>query len=263
MGNVEIGRCGFCNDVKPVNRFYMYPSLYKKPENTKGLYNDGDYFIITYWCNDCGKPAIEKNYYDPNRPLFKDANDVRDFLAKNPDMFSYTPGYKDLEGLIKQIEARSKIKNNVDNIKSYLRKQPDYIRYQGYPNDLRQEMHSDYIKRENANHSPSASNPMRKEIQYLEYCLRHGKKLHQIHSGISWVRNDFDKCIGSNGTICTLKFVLDDIEKYPTLWVVVDEERGEKELFSPEAKPKPKLSMFQRFVNAIRNKINSKLIKVK
>lgn len=60
-GEVEQGECNFCHDIKPVNRTYLYPSKYVKPEKFEDrdeLYNQGDYFIIIRTCNDCGEPKI-------------------------------------------------------------------------------------------------------------------------------------------------------------------------------------------------------------
>ena len=59
-GEVEFDKCDFCHEEKHVERTYLKPSKYVKPEfpdNTK-LYNDGDYFIIIKTCYDCGVPKI-------------------------------------------------------------------------------------------------------------------------------------------------------------------------------------------------------------
>jgi len=56
---IEIDTCHFCQEVKPVERTYLYPSKYKKLKtnfNNK-LYNEGDYFIIIKTCKDCGIPS--------------------------------------------------------------------------------------------------------------------------------------------------------------------------------------------------------------
>ena len=95
MSDQEVGRCGFCQSIKPVNRLYLYPSLYKKPEDIserKALHNEGDYFIMVYFCSDCGIPAIPElrrgddiKSYTPNgdRPRFPKINKEDDIeLAK-------------------------------------------------------------------------------------------------------------------------------------------------------------------------------------
>lgn len=59
MGEQEISKCDFCQEVKPVERTYLFPSKYVKSDDSVGnqhLYNQGDYFIIVYTCNDCGVP---------------------------------------------------------------------------------------------------------------------------------------------------------------------------------------------------------------
>lgn len=61
MNDVESGTCDFCHLVKPVERTYLRPTLYKRPENLTeavNLYNEGNYFIIIRTCSDCGKPKI-------------------------------------------------------------------------------------------------------------------------------------------------------------------------------------------------------------
>jgi hypothetical protein len=62
MGDIEIGKCDFCNEVKPVERTYLRPSKYVKPVNPEEylkLYNEGSYFIIIRTCSDCGVPKSE------------------------------------------------------------------------------------------------------------------------------------------------------------------------------------------------------------
>lgn len=59
MGEIEVAQCSFCKETKQVNRTYLKPSKYVKPENLEErnkLYNQGDYFIILWHCNDCGEP---------------------------------------------------------------------------------------------------------------------------------------------------------------------------------------------------------------
>jgi hypothetical protein len=61
MSKIEHNTCDFCHLDKPVERTYLRPTLYKKPEDlTKAikLYNEGNYFIIIRSCSDCGKPKI-------------------------------------------------------------------------------------------------------------------------------------------------------------------------------------------------------------
>jgi hypothetical protein len=60
-GDIEMDKCDFCNEVKPVERTYLRPSKYVKPvfpENTK-LYNDGNYWVIVRTCHECGTPTTE------------------------------------------------------------------------------------------------------------------------------------------------------------------------------------------------------------
>jgi len=58
MGETEIDKCDFCKEIKPIERTYLYPSKYKKPqgEDKYKLYNEGNYFIIVRTCSDCGTP---------------------------------------------------------------------------------------------------------------------------------------------------------------------------------------------------------------
>lgn len=57
MGDIQIDKCDFCKEIKPVERTYLKPSNYVKPkQNYLNLYNEGDYFIIINTCIDCGKP---------------------------------------------------------------------------------------------------------------------------------------------------------------------------------------------------------------
>ena len=58
MGDQEVSKCDFCHEVKPVERTYLKPSLFIKPEypNNLKLYNEGDYFMIVYTCHECGVP---------------------------------------------------------------------------------------------------------------------------------------------------------------------------------------------------------------
>ena len=58
-GDVEQDCCDFCREIKPVERTYLRPSKYVKPESFEEydkLYNQGGYFIIVKTCNDCGVP---------------------------------------------------------------------------------------------------------------------------------------------------------------------------------------------------------------
>lgn len=57
--DIEMNICQFCRQKKQVQRLYLYPSNYIKPDIKKEalkLYNEGDYFTFIYYCNDCGKP---------------------------------------------------------------------------------------------------------------------------------------------------------------------------------------------------------------
>jgi len=58
-GDVELDKCDFCKEVKPVERTYLRPSKYIKPNNIEeatSLYNEGEYFIIVKTCTNCGTP---------------------------------------------------------------------------------------------------------------------------------------------------------------------------------------------------------------
>jgi hypothetical protein len=57
MGDVEMDKCDFCHEIKLVERTYLKPTKYVKPEKLEDfdkLYNQGSYFIIIRTCNDCG-----------------------------------------------------------------------------------------------------------------------------------------------------------------------------------------------------------------
>jgi hypothetical protein len=59
MGAIEQGQCDFCKEIKSVQRTYLRPSKYKKPEDAIEackLYNEGNYFLIIRTCSDCGTP---------------------------------------------------------------------------------------------------------------------------------------------------------------------------------------------------------------
>ena len=50
-------KCDFCHEIKLVERTYLKPTKYVKPEKLEDfdkLYNQGSYFIIIRTCNDCG-----------------------------------------------------------------------------------------------------------------------------------------------------------------------------------------------------------------
>jgi len=58
-GDVEKSECSFCHEVKLVSRMYLRPSNYVKPKDPVEyckLYNEGSYFIIIWYCADCGCP---------------------------------------------------------------------------------------------------------------------------------------------------------------------------------------------------------------
>jgi hypothetical protein len=58
-GAVEHAQCDFCKQDKPVERIYLRPSKYTKPEKFEDydkLYNQGNYFIYITTCFDCGPP---------------------------------------------------------------------------------------------------------------------------------------------------------------------------------------------------------------
>jgi hypothetical protein len=78
-GEIEKDKCDFCKEIKPVERTYLKPSKYKKPQlkdfydvddprgcsssehddyvkKINSLYNQGDYFITIKTCTDCGTP---------------------------------------------------------------------------------------------------------------------------------------------------------------------------------------------------------------
>lgn len=61
IGDVEIGTCSFCQKEKYVSRAFIKPSKYIQPVDIKErskLHNEGNYFVILWYCNDCGKPQI-------------------------------------------------------------------------------------------------------------------------------------------------------------------------------------------------------------
>lgn len=60
-GDVEFDKCDFCHEEKPVERTYLRPTKYVKPENPEEyvkLYNEGGYFIIVKTCFECGVPKV-------------------------------------------------------------------------------------------------------------------------------------------------------------------------------------------------------------
>lgn len=60
-GDIEKGICNFCLKEKIVSRTYLRPTKYVKPEKFEvynNLYNQGDYFIIIFTCDECGVPKI-------------------------------------------------------------------------------------------------------------------------------------------------------------------------------------------------------------
>lgn len=59
-GEIELNKCDFCQETKPVERTYLRPSKYQKPDKEKALklYNEGNYFITIRTCLDCGTPKI-------------------------------------------------------------------------------------------------------------------------------------------------------------------------------------------------------------
>lgn len=59
-GESEVSLCDFCHEEKPVERTYLRPSKYVKPEHPENLklHNEGDYFIIVWTCGDCGVPKL-------------------------------------------------------------------------------------------------------------------------------------------------------------------------------------------------------------
>jgi hypothetical protein len=59
-GEIEFGKCDFCQQAKQVERTYLHPSKYVKEQGAfinKTLYNEGDYFIIVKTCSECGTPT--------------------------------------------------------------------------------------------------------------------------------------------------------------------------------------------------------------
>lgn len=60
MGNIEQDKCDFCKEIKAVERTYLRPSKYVKPQDDSKymLYNEGNYFIIIKTCNECGTPKL-------------------------------------------------------------------------------------------------------------------------------------------------------------------------------------------------------------
>ena len=59
-GSIEMDKCDFCQEIKQVERTYLYPSKYVKEQGAfinNTLYNEGDYFIIVKTCADCGTPT--------------------------------------------------------------------------------------------------------------------------------------------------------------------------------------------------------------
>jgi hypothetical protein len=64
MGDIEQGKCEFCQEIKPIQRTYLYPSKYERNPNdisgNKKKHNEGAYFIIISTCNDCGVPKLTK-----------------------------------------------------------------------------------------------------------------------------------------------------------------------------------------------------------
>lgn len=61
MGDSEFGTCSFCHQEKHVGRKYIRPTKHQKPEDIVEackLYNEGNYFIIVWYCNDCGEPKV-------------------------------------------------------------------------------------------------------------------------------------------------------------------------------------------------------------
>lgn len=59
-GVIEMDKCDFCREIKAVERTYLYPTRYRKPENLEEshlLYNQGSYFIIIKTCYECGSPS--------------------------------------------------------------------------------------------------------------------------------------------------------------------------------------------------------------
>lgn len=57
MGEVEVDKCDFCKETKSVERTYLKPSKYTKPEEGYlDLYNEGNYFLIVKTCSECGTP---------------------------------------------------------------------------------------------------------------------------------------------------------------------------------------------------------------
>ena len=63
MCDIEVDLCDFCHESKPVERTYLKPSKYIKPEKFEEydeLWNQGDYFIIIKTCSNCGKPQMKQ-----------------------------------------------------------------------------------------------------------------------------------------------------------------------------------------------------------
>lgn len=60
-GEVEMDICDFCQETRSVERTYLKPTKYVKPEDAvecQHLYNQGSYFIIIRTCHECGIPKL-------------------------------------------------------------------------------------------------------------------------------------------------------------------------------------------------------------
>jgi len=79
-GHCEQDKCDFCQEIKIVERTYLRPTNFIKPESPElylKLYNEGNYFIIIKTCADCGVPVKNdenKNKTNSKKVICKSCN---------------------------------------------------------------------------------------------------------------------------------------------------------------------------------------------